>query len=56
MSSRDDAGSPNRREEGSSAGCLALQSGEAVVASHPHAKNIEYTAKHIMSLPARMKT
>jgi len=30
MSSRDDAGSPNRREEGSSAGCLALQSGEEV--------------------------
>ena len=30
MSNRDEAGSPNRREEGSSAGCLALQSGEEV--------------------------
>jgi len=30
MSSLDESGSPNRREEGSNAGCLALQSGEEV--------------------------
>ncbi|RZN39049.1 MAG: hypothetical protein EF813_04405 [Methanosarcinales archaeon] len=30
MSNHNETGSPNRREEGSSAGCLALQSGEEV--------------------------
>lgn len=30
MSNHNEAGSPTRRDEGSSAGCLALQSGEEV--------------------------
>ena len=30
MSSRNEAGSPNLRDEGTNAGCLALQSGEEV--------------------------
>ena len=50
MSSRDEAGSSNRREEGSNAGCLALQSGEEVTSRN---LGVPGTYREIFNLLAR---